>query len=897
MIRFVIALALAIGALSAPASAQQQAELWKGADYDPAIPAPEAVIGHRLGERLTPSAEVRRYFEALAKAAPDRMVIGDYGRTWEGRTLPWAAIGAPSNIARLDEIRAASLALADPRRTTAAEAQAIVARQPVIVWLSYGVHGNELSSPEAAMATARHLLAARGDPRVPAMLENAVVVLVPTQNPDGRDRFLAGHEAARGLEVESDRLSAEKAELWPSGRFNHYLFDLNRDWFAQTQPETRGHAALMLGWRPQVVADAHEMDTDATFFFPPEADPLNPLLPEAQLRSRALFGRAHAAMFDRQGLDYFTREIYDAFYPGYGDNWPSYFGAISMTYEQATARGLAARRTSGETITLFDTLRNHFLVSLSTIETAAANRARLLQDFYDYHAGALREGRAKGAWLMPRTEADPGAADRLAGLLARQGLEVRRSGAAFNACGRRYEAGTYLLDMAQPNGRLAQVLLDPTVGLGPKFIAEQERRRKKGLSAEFYDLTAWALPVLYNTPATLCRGAPKTGLAMLAAGEAAAGGLSGAQDAVAYIIPAGSEAVALMTRALRENLRVRSADRGFVLGGRSYPAGSLVITRAGNPADLPARMQTLAAASGAEVVDAGDSWVTEGPSFGSERMPLMPSPRIALAWGDPVFPPAAGAVRYLIEREYGYPVSVIRTRSLKTADLSRYDVLILPDGRDYRGELGADGISNLSAWAKRGGVLIGIGGGAAMMAHPESKMLGARLELLAEAGEEGKGASKGGEKPDEKSATVPGTLIKDEKGYAASLRPEKPGVEAVPGALIKAVVDPDHWLGAGVAPTVNTLLEGSAIFTPLKRDQGVNVAHFAAADQLLAAGYLWEENRQQLAFKPFVMVQSEGRGQLIAFTQDPTVRAFMRGLDVLFLNAIFRGAAHASPVR
>ena len=767
---FGLVLALSAGSAS---FAQARQELWAGANYDPAVPAPEQVIGHAIGERLTLSADVRRYFEALRQAAPDRMVMGEYGRTWEGRPLVWAAISSPRNIARLDQIKAASLALADPRRTDSAAARALLADQPVIVWLAYSVHGNEAGPAEASMAVARHLLAARGDPRVASMLDKAVVVMVPTQNPDGRDRFITGYEAARGLEPDPDPLSAERAELWPSGRFNHYLFDLNRDWFAQTQPETRGHSRLMRGWLPQVVADAHEMSTDASYFFPPEADPLNPLLPAAQVRSRALFGRAHAAMFDREGLDYFTREVFDAFYPGYGDNWPSYFGAISMTYEQGRAGGVVARRSSGELLTLFDTVRSQFLVSLSTIETAAANREQLLRDFHAYHEGALREGRAKGAWLLARTAADPGAADRLAELLARQGLEVGRADTAFEACGRRYEAGSYMVETAQPQGRLADVLLDPTVGMKADFLAEQERRRAKGLPVEMYDVTAWALPATFNTPAVLCRKPPTASRTLVSSDQPIQGVLTGPEDAVAYVVPAGSQALRLLARGLREGLKIRSADKAFTLDGTRYASGSLVLTRAGNPADLPRRLVALARESGADVIGVRDTWVSEGPSLGSGRTPTFVAPRVAMAWGQPTSPPAAGGARHLLEREYGYPVTVIRTAQLKGAELSRYDVLILPDGGDYKAELGAAGIANLREWVKRGGVLIGLGGAVEMMADPESQMLAARREMLAVEAEK-KDKPKGDKKPatpaeeakppspaDDKKPTVPGALIAD----------------------------------------------------------------------------------------------------------------------------------------
>jgi hypothetical protein len=899
---------LALQALAQSAAAPEQ--IWGTADYDPQVPSPASVIGHRIGERLTVSADIRRYFEALQQSAPDRMVMGEYGRTWEGRPLVWAAISSARNITRLDAIRAASRSLADPRRTDAAQAESLIAEQPVIVWLAYSVHGDEVSPAEASMAVARHLLASR-DGAIAKLLEQAVIVMVPAQNPDGRDRFISFHETARGLEVDEDPLAAEKSarSLWPRGRYNHYLFDLNRDWVTLTQPENRGHSRLLLEWRPQVLVDAHEMgDTDSTFFFSPEAEPINPLLPQAQLKSRSIFGRAHARVFDREGIDYFTREVYDAFYPGYVDSWPAYLGVVSMTYEQASARGLAGRRRAGPALTLFETVRNHAFASLSTIETAVAHRERLLSDFFAYHETALEEGRSKGIWILPVSEEDPGAGARLANLLARHSLEVDRADAPFKACGQNYEAGTHLVDMAQPHGRLAQVILDPDIRMREGFVAEQERRRTKRLPVETYDVTAWSLPEAFNTPAVLCRrvSVDRTRIAPDAPSQPQ---VSGVGDPVAYVVPAGSQAMRFLAMALREGLAVRSADAAFTLGGRSYRSGSLILTRAANPQNLAERVAALSTASGAAVEGVADSWVTEGPSFGSERTPLFFAPRIALAWDEPTRATSAGPVRYLIEREYSYPVTAIRMTDLASADIARYDVLILPDGDDFADALGQDGLASLRTWVHRGGVLVGIGGAVEMMADPESEMLEARKERLADpddlsAKDEKKDEAESDEEDSESSAetdeddgTVAGTVLRNEKVYKAALRPEKIAPDDVPGAYARAVVDPDHWMGAGAAPTVNVMVTGTTIFEPLKLDSGVNVARFAAPEELSVAGYLWEENRKQLAFKPFLMVQPEENGYYIAFTQDPAARGYMRGLDVLFLNALFRAPAHASRVR
>ena len=884
MIRLLSVVALVCGLFLAPAAWAQ--DLFPGANLDTAIPAPEAVIGHPVGERLTPVADIHRYLETLAEAAPDRMVTGEYGRTWQGRRLIWAAISSPENIARLDQIRAASRALADPRTTDAAEAQRLIAETPAIVWLGYSVHGNEVGPAEASMAVARHLLAARGDPRIQRMLENTVVVLVPTQNPDGRDRFVTTYRAGQGLVSDPDPQSVQGDEPWPTGRFNHYLFDLNRDWFAQTQPETVGHAALQMQWKPQVVADIHEMGTDQTYFFPPEADPFNPLFTPSQLAMREVIGRAHGQVFDQAGIDYFTREYFDAFYPGYGDNWPGYSGAIAMTYEQGSARGDVRRRSDGSLLTLFETVRSQFLISLSTIDAAAVNRRQLMSDFHAYHASAIEEGRRLGIIILPRTGFDPGAADRLAHSLAGQGIEVGVANDAFSACGS-HGAGTYVIDLAQPAGRLARVLMDPDLSLPADFTAEQERRRAQGLDHQLYDIAAWALPLAYNTPAIQCRSRPSVAVTPLSGDAPLTGEVMDGQTATAWIVRPGLSGMRFMAAALRDGLNVRSLEAAFTLDGRDWPAGSLVLTRGANPDDAPARIARIAAETGATVQGVADTWVTSGPSLGSDRAAAARPPRIVLAWDTPTSPTSAGGVRWLIERAYGYPVTIIRTRDLGGADLSAYDVIILPDGGGYGSVLGQGGVTALRDWTRRGGVLIGLGGAMRFMAEPSSELLAVRREGGAVTEESGAPAE-----PAEGESTVPGAIITDPAALRDAIRPAEGSPDSIPGVLLRAVTNGDHWLSAGVAPELNILVSGADIYAPLRLDQGANVVSFAGPDELLAAGYIWEENRAQLAYKPAVVAQSLGGGQVIGFAHDPTARGFMRGLDVLFLNAVFRGPSY-----
>jgi len=880
--------------VSVPAIAQENFVYWPNADYDPAIPTIEDTLGYTPGERITWHGYAIEYFQVLAAAQPDRVVLQEYARSWQGRELIYAVISSPQNITRLDSIKAKMQRLADPRITDEDEAASIISAQPAITWLSYGVHGNEISSTDAAMLTAYHLLASRGDARVEQILRDTVVVIDPMQNPDGRDRFIHAFTSAEGIQPDPDRISAEHDEPWPGGRTNHYLFDMNRDWFIQTQPETQGRTAAMLEYFPVAYVDAHEMGSDGTYFFAPEAIPFNPHLAEDQRNSLQLFGRNNARYFDQFGLDYFTREVYDAFYPGYGASWPSYFGSVAMTYEQASARGLVFRQYDGNDLHYRYTVRNHFITSLATAETVQVNREKLLTDFYNYRASAIEEGEEENirAYIVP-VQADQDAADKLAGLLGRQGVEVDRALQSFNACGNSYDAGSYVIRTDQPAKRFIRTLLDVNVPMEEDFLIEQERRRAENLPDEIYDVTAWSLPLMFNIEADTCNRAPAGDFVRHGTDLVQAGSVIGGEASVSYIVPWGeASAVRFLSQALQRGLSVKSNDKAFTNLGNEYAAGSLILDVADNSADLYQQLSEIAEQSGAEVVAVNDSWVSDGPSFGSANVVRFNQPRIAMAWDEPTAAYSAGNTRFVIERQFGYPVTPIRVDRLRNADLRHYQVLILPlmGGGGYQSALGDAGVENLKNWVEQGGVLIGLGNATRFLSDPDVELLSIRRERAVvdvEAPED----------EEEEEATVEGSYLTSHDEYEDRVVALEDSPDAVAGVLVRADVHPEHWLSAGVAPVLNVLVRGTDIYTPIRINDGVNVARFQGPDELLASGYIWDENRRQLAYKPFVVQESRGAGEVIVFTQDPTVRAYLDGLNVILMNAIFRGSAHARPPR
>lgn len=883
--------------LSLPLYAQDDFEFWPDTNYDPAIPTIADVLGYEPGDRITWHRDVIRYFDALAEAAPDQVELIEYARSWQGRELIYAVISSAENSANLTAAKANMQALADPRITDAAAADRIIQEQPAVTWLSYGVHGNEISSTDAAMLTAYHLLASRGDDLVDSILQNTIVVMDPMQNPDGRDRFIHNFVTAEGLLPDSDRLSAEHDEPWPGGRTNHYLFDMNRDWFIQTQPETQGRTKAMLEWYPVAYVDAHEMGSDGTYFFAPEAIPYNPHLADAQRDSLQLFGRNNARYFDMFGFDYFTREVYDAFYPGYGASWPSYFGSIAMTYEQASARGLVVRQYDGNDLHYRYTVRNHFVTSLATAETVAENREKFLQEFYEYRASAIEEGEDESirAYIVP-VQADQAAANKLAGLLSRQDVEVQRALSEFNACGESYQAGSYLIRTDQPSKRFIRTLLDVEVGMEPDFLEEQERRRARNLPDEIYDVTAWSLPLMMNVDTHTCGRIPSGDFELVGTDLVEPGSVSGGRAAVSYLVPWGSApAVRFLSRALREGLTVKSNDKAFINVGNAYPAGTLILDIADNPASVHDTVNRLALETGANVVAVNDSWVTDGPSFGSANVVRFNQPRVAMAWDQPTLAYSAGNTRFVIERQFDFPVTPIRVDNLRTANLNRYQVLILPlmSGEGYESALGEAGIENLKTWVRQGGVVIGLGNATRFLADPDVDLLSIRREraVLEETVEETEDANAA------EDDAVDGQYLSSAEQYDAQIHALENFPDPVAGVLVRADVDQEHWLSAGVAPTINVLVRGGDVYTPVRLNDGFNVARFQGPDDLLASGYIWDENRRQLAFKPFVVSESYGAGEVIAFTQDPAVRAYLDGLNLILMNSIFRGSAHARPVR
>ena len=928
-------LMIAAALTAVPAFAAQQTPdepFWPGAQYDAKIPTLKQVVGHDPGAEITTPDEVGAYLRALARAVPERTRLVEYARTWEGRPLWLMVVGNAERIADLDQVKADIQRLADPRGLTTAEADRLTATLPVVVWLVHGVHGNEISSADAALLEAYHLLAARGDAGVDAVLRDALVLIDPMQNPDGRARFIFQNLQGRAASPDPAPYNAEHDEPWPGGRSNHYLFDMNRDWFAQTQPETRGRITIALEYFPQVNVDLHEQGGNNSYYFAPPADPVNPHYTKAQLEGFELFGRANGARFDERGWAYFIREVYDGFYPGYGDSWPMMHGSIGMTYEQASARALAFARSDDTVLTYRDGVMHHFNAAITTAITAARNRERLVRNFLEFRRSAVAEGEkgpVREYVLLPGH--DPSRAAALARNLATQGIEVRRAEAPLTVATRAVPAGAYLVSNVQPAARLVRNLLDLDTKQDAPFIARQEERRRRRQPDQIYDITAWSLPLIYDVEVVTSPTAiTATSTPVSARYDAAPAARTVAAGKVGYLVPWGSAAAALTVDAVAGGLRVHSVGGAFTLGGRRYPIGTALVRTAGNPSDLQARMSALSTKHGAEVVPIDSTYVESGTSLGSNDVAFVKAPRVLLAWDQPTSTLSAGWARYVLERRYGQKTTTVRTASLGRVNFADFDVVVLPSG-NFSGQIGDAVLARLKDWIRLGGTLVTLADATRWAATSTAGLLDThallkdgRPDIPATTGpassssqasttspapavpatagapgaSEAAGAAPSGAKAKGVSSaaspapTAEPTVASAGFDFDKAIQPDRERPDAQPGALLRATVDTDHWLSAGQDDEAQVVIEGSRVFAPLKLDAGRNVVYYAGKEALVASGLIWPEGQDLLVRKAYLMHQPMGQGHVIAFAEDANYRAYTEATMLLFMNAVLLGPAH-----
>ena len=834
--------------------------------YDPAIPRPESVIGHTVGDTHTRSHLVAAYYRAVAEVS-DRVVVNRHGATYEGRHLLHAVVTSAANHARLEEIRLANHRLSDAPGEVSG---AMIETMPVVVHMGYGVHGNEASGPEAAMLVLYHLAAGSG-PAVDNLLDRAVIILDPNYNPDGRDRFVNWVNANRGRVATRDGQDREHVEPWPGGRTNHYWFDLNRDWLVAQHPSSQGRVGLFHHWRAQVLTDVHEMGSNATYFFQPGIPSRNnPNTPERTFELTAALAEHHAEWLDRHGALYYSRETFDDFFYGKGSTFPDVNGAIGILFEQASARALE-RMTNDGVLTYPFTIRNQFATSMSTLAGSLALRTELLtnqREFYASAADAARDNPVKAYVLdlgdsRTRTQA-------LLQMLLRHRIrvyELARTVQAEGTAGQTGRAG-----QAEESGertfRAGEAVVIPLDQPQTRLIKASMERVTTFTDSLFYDVSAWTLPLAMGvTSGELRRYSDDLAGAEITAADFDGGELRGGHGSYAYLMEWDRYfAPRALYRILDAGIRPRLARKPFALaaGGteQTFDRGTIIIPVAQRdaastvtPEQVRAVIDRIVAEDHVVVYCADTGLTPSGGDLGGPTSPVLVKPKIALLSGPGTRAYEVGETWHLLNERFGIPVSLVDADGFADLDLDRYTTLVMTMG-NY--DLDTEDVNRIKWWVREGGTLIAWKSAARWLID---------RELI-----------------DEKLRASPPDTADLSYEMVSSTR----GAQRIGGAIFEAALDTSHPLAYGYGGQT-PLFRNHEIFFEPSGTPGATVARYTSSP--LLAGYISPKRHGELADSAALIARRQGAGAVVLFADNPNFRAFWYGTNGLFLNAVFFGGA------
>lgn len=906
---------LAVGLFAATSVCAQPfpTPLSPGGTYDPAVPAPTAVTGRGPAEYPMRYDQVIEYCRRLATASP-RVRMVPMGETTEHRPQYYLAVSDPANLAAIDRIKADHARLADPRQCTESAAKEMARTIPAVVWIGFGIHGDELSSVDAAVNVA-YQLAAGTDTSTQFLLKNLVVILDPMENPDGRERFLAQLQQWSGAVPNTDEQSIHHTGIWPGGRGSHYFFDLNRDWFVLTHPETRARVKAVVEWHPQVFIDAHEMGPYDTYLFSPPREPINPNVSSHSRHWWSVFSQDQARAFDRYGWSYYTREWNDDWFPGYANSWGHYLDAVGILYEQAGVRGTPVARPEGTTLTFGATVHHHVVSALANCQTAARHRAELLEGYAAARRDAMRAvpGQAR-AFAFVR-ESNPGRADRLVSVLLQQGIEVLQTGRevtvgnATPALGGSVKSvllprGSYIVPMDQPAARLARAILEFDPHMTTAFLQDERKELEKKSDSRLYDITAWSLPIAYGVDAYALATEPDVATTPVTVVQTPAGVMEAAAAPYGYLIPYDDRGVVTLARLFESDVRVRSAKEPFAVEGHAYPRGTLLVRVNENADTLRNVLARLATQPGVTIRAVGTALTTAGPDLGGNDFVLLAPPRIALLGGPGVGSTSFGASWLMLDDQLHVSASFLQLTSVGSADLRRYSVIVLPslgDGRGLAGAIGKDGVADLRTWVEEGGTLIGIAGGAAAIADSASGLSSVRLrhqalkdldlyvraadlEARAERPVIDSAALWSGRAAADTARVGRGTTLAEKE---LAIQDERGRLFMPRGTMMRVDLDEEHWLSFGAGKAVAASMFTSSAF--LARDPVRTAGRFAGPTELRVAGLLWPEARDRWARTAYLTREGKGRGQIILFAGEASFRASFPATERLLINAILLG--------
>jgi len=833
-IKYTLILFLSISAFAQDYHVDLDYYLPKDVTYNPNIPTPQSIIGHEVGDWHVTHDKLVEYMYALAKSS-DRITIENRGSTFEGRPLLLLTVSSTKNLANIENIRKDHFSLTENNSNSMN-----TATMPIVVYQGFSIHGNEPSGSNAALAVAYYLAAAQG-PKIEELLNNVIILFDPSFNPDGLQRFAYWANTNKSKNINPDPNDREYDEVWPGGRFNHYWFDLNRDWLPAQLPESRARIETFHNWYPNILTDHHEMGTNSSFFFQPGIPSrTHPLTPQKNQELTKEIGSFHVNALDKIGSLYYSEEDYDDFYYGKGSTFPDINGSIGILFEQASSRGHAQESDNG-ILTFPFTIRNQFTTALSTLEAAVAMRVKILDYQRQFFIDSRKEAATNGSIIFG-DEKDASKVYHLAEILQHHQIKFHEITSDFKVKDKNYKKGfSYIIPKNQKQYRLIQAMFE---------------KRTTFQDSLFYDISAWTFPLAFNLdydeiPNLDHVGGEVTKLKIKAAIPPSESNYAYVMEWHDYYSPKALNLI------LKKGLLAKVGMSPFTLDGKKYDYGTILIpiqNQKLSSSEILSFLQSVAIEANVTITNV-KTGSTTGIDFGSGKFRALEFPKIAILVGEGVNSSDAGEIWHLFDQRYNILLTKLDTKNFGKTDLSRYTDIILPSISGNA--LTKKEAEKLKNWVESGGTLIGYKNAGNWMKDYELL----KLEFI------------------NKKDTAHNISFEQRSDYS--------GAQVIGGAIFETKLDRSHPIAFGYKNDLLSIFKSTTHF--IKADENSYSNPIQYTENPVMSGYISKLNLEQLKGTVPFKVSNLGKGKVIYFTDNNNFRAFWYGTNKLLMNAIFFG--------
>ncbi len=824
-------------------------------EYNPAIPTPESVIGHQVGEWHISHDKLVQYMEKLAESS-DRIIIQEYARSHENRPLLNLIISTPENLSKIDEIKATHQKLCIPNEAD----QVNTADEPIIVYQGYSIHGNESSGVNASMLVA-YYLAAGQSPEVLNKLKNGVFIIDPAYNPDGINRFASWVNSHKSKHLVSDPADREYTEAYPRGRTNHYWFDLNRDWLLLTHPESQGRIKVFHDWKPNILTDHHEMGTNSTFFFQPGIPSrTNPNTPQRNQDLTEEIGHFHAHALDSIKSLYYTKSSFDDYYYGKGSTYPDANACVGILFEQASSRGHLQESVNGLLSFPF-TIRNQVVTSLSTQDAAISKRKEMLDYQRTFYKNNITDGKNSsiGGWIY--TDRDAYKLKRYNEIMLAHQLDVYPISRDINTNGKVYRANeSYFVPMEQIQSKMA------------KTIFEKVRTFPDSL---FYDVSAWTMPLAFDLQYAELNKSTKTQLELgqkLTEPQTIKGNLHSSDQTYAYVFDwnqykSPNALLATQDAGLITKMTHKELDIELVLSGKkqnmNFGRGTIIVPLQNqnmSNVEIEQTLSRIAQENNLNIYALSSGMTKSYMTLGNPDVAKLNRPNVMVIVGNGTSSYDAGEIWHTMDQRLGYPLTKMEIGDISSSSLRRYNTIVMAHG--WYGTIEEDQVKDISDWVKQGNTLITIRGGTDWAANKKL------IQLERYKGKAGKD--------------------KADKYQPYEVHPVRRGAGVVGGAIFETKMDLSHPLSYGYSDNILPVFHrGTNIYQPTKNPYATPLKY---TSKPILSGYIPRGFDTKIANHAALTVHRLGGGRVIAFQDNPNFRGYWYGGTKQFYNAVFFGA-------